>query len=110
MVGSAVVDLFWLMYIFIFYNLSMSSSSVPDHVHGLGIGGGTLAVGLVGHRLVLKKSSACPQGRGQSRPGRAWLVGELMGAAVVAALAQVSREEDCKGSVDGFVTGSAFFS
>lgn len=45
---------------------------MPGHVHGLGIGGRTLAVGLVGHRLVLKKTSACPQGggrAGQAGPG-----------------------------------------
>lgn len=28
MVGSAVVDLFWLMYIFIFYNLSVSTEQL----------------------------------------------------------------------------------
>lgn len=83
---------------------------MPRGVRRPGTGGGTLAVGLVGRRLVLKKSRTRPQGRGQSRPGRAWLVRELTGAAVVAALAEVSRQEDCKGSVDVFVTGSASFS
>ncbi|OPJ72516.1 hypothetical protein AV530_018917 [Patagioenas fasciata monilis] len=71
---------------------------MPGHVHRLGIGGGSLAVGLVGHRLVLKKSNAHPHGRGQSRPGRAWLVGELTGAAVVAALAQLKEPGHCGGT------------
>lgn len=43
---------------------------------------------------MLGKSSTHPEGREQSRPGRARLVKEFTGAAAVAGLAQASREEE----------------
>lgn len=60
-----------------------------------------LAERLVEHRFVLKQSSACPRGEGQSRAGRVQLVKAFTGAPTVVTPAQGrgSGDEDCKGSM-----------
>lgn len=64
------------------------------HVCRLDVGGGTLAEGLAGAGLCSGRAVPIPEGREQSRPGRARLVKEFTGAATVAGLAQASREEE----------------
>lgn len=64
------------------------------HVCRLDVGGGTLAEGLAGTGLCSRRAVPIPEGREQSRPGRAQPVKEFTGAAAVAGLAQVSREEE----------------